>query len=85
MEIASTHLSTSSREPSEALMLADDTRPDPDALLAAIQKERSEAKRGRLKILFGMCPGVGRPSPCCKPRGSGRRKERRSAARRRER
>lgn len=37
-----------------------DERPNPDALLASIQKERSAAKRGRLKIFFGMCPGVGK-------------------------
>jgi two-component system sensor histidine kinase KdpD len=35
-------------------------RPDPDALLASIQKEREAAKRGRLKVFFGMCPGVGK-------------------------
>jgi len=35
-------------------------RPDPDALLASIQKESEAAKRGRLKVFFGMCPGVGK-------------------------
>src|SRR5260221_13640621 len=35
-------------------------RPDPDALLAEIQREEQSAKRGQLKIFFGMCPGVGK-------------------------
>ena len=35
-------------------------RPNPDALLAEIQREERAAKRGRLKIFFGMCPGVGK-------------------------
>lgn len=35
-------------------------RPDPDALLASIKKESEAAKRGRLKVFFGMCPGVGK-------------------------
>jgi two-component system sensor histidine kinase KdpD len=35
-------------------------RPDPDALLAQIQREERAAKRGQLKIFFGMCPGVGK-------------------------
>ncbi len=35
-------------------------RPNPDALLAEIQREEKAAKRGRLKIFFGMCPGVGK-------------------------
>jgi two-component system sensor histidine kinase KdpD len=38
----------------------DVVRPDPDALLASIRKESEAAKRGRLKIFFGMCPGVGK-------------------------
>ncbi len=36
------------------------TRPNPDDLLKGIQKEASAAKRGKLKIFFGMCPGVGK-------------------------
>lgn len=40
--------------------MSDDSRPDPDALLASIQKEREAARRGRLKVFFGMCPGVGK-------------------------
>ncbi len=35
-------------------------RPDPDALLASIQRNSEAARRGRLKIFFGMCPGVGK-------------------------
>jgi len=35
-------------------------RPDPDALLADIQREDRAAQRGRLRIFFGMCPGVGK-------------------------
>jgi two-component system sensor histidine kinase KdpD len=35
-------------------------RPNPDALLAAIQSEAAQEKRGRLKVFLGMCPGVGK-------------------------
>jgi len=35
-------------------------RPDPDALLNAIQREDAARKRGRLKVFLGMCPGVGK-------------------------
>jgi two-component system sensor histidine kinase KdpD len=35
-------------------------RPDPDALLAALRRDETRARRGRLKIFFGMCPGVGK-------------------------
>jgi two-component system sensor histidine kinase KdpD len=38
----------------------DAERPDPDALLAAIQNEAARKKRGRLKVFLGMCPGVGK-------------------------
>jgi two-component system sensor histidine kinase KdpD len=37
-----------------------DERPNPDELLASIKKERDAAKRGKLKIFLGMCPGVGK-------------------------
>ena len=37
-----------------------DARPDPDALLASFQREEKRARRGSLKIFFGMCPGVGK-------------------------
>src|SRR5262245_48335632 len=35
-------------------------RPDPDALLASVQRDERRARRGRLKVFFGMCPGVGK-------------------------
>ena len=35
-------------------------RPDPDALLASLRAEEERARRGRLKIFLGMCPGVGK-------------------------
>lgn len=38
----------------------DDYRPDPDALLAAIQKDEERQQRGKLKIFFGMAAGVGK-------------------------
>ena len=41
-------------------MDADLHRPDPDALLARLRAEETRAKRGRLKIFLGMCPGVGK-------------------------
>lgn len=37
-----------------------DHRPDPDALLAQVQREEMQEKRGKLYILLGMCPGVGK-------------------------
>lgn len=38
----------------------DHHRPDPDALLAAVQREEARAKRGKLKIYLGMVAGVGK-------------------------
>ncbi|MBI5927791.1 MAG: sensor histidine kinase KdpD [Chloroflexi bacterium] len=38
----------------------DEYRPDPDALLAAIQKEEERDQRAKLKIFFGMAAGVGK-------------------------
>lgn len=38
----------------------EDTRPDPDELLASLIKEEERSKRGKLKIFFGMCAGVGK-------------------------
>ena len=35
-------------------------RPNPDELLAALAKEEEKSKRGKLKIFFGMCAGVGK-------------------------
>lgn len=40
--------------------MREDARPDPDALLAAIRADDAKARRGRLRIFFGMCPGVGK-------------------------
>src|SRR5258708_26385435 len=40
--------------------MIDQDRPDPDALLAAIQKEEAKQQRGKLKIYFGMAAGVGK-------------------------
>ncbi|HJV25660.1 MAG TPA: two-component system sensor histidine kinase KdbD, partial [Aromatoleum sp.] len=37
-----------------------DSRPDPDDLLARLKEEEAQAKRGRLKILFGASAGVGK-------------------------
>ena len=38
----------------------DQIRPDPDELLASIMKEDEKSRRGKLKIFFGMCAGVGK-------------------------
>jgi two-component system sensor histidine kinase KdpD len=38
----------------------DDSRPDPDELLASLKTEEEKSKRGKLKIFFGMCAGVGK-------------------------
>jgi two-component system, OmpR family, sensor histidine kinase KdpD len=35
-------------------------RPDPDALLAQMKREEAQSSRGKLKIFFGMSPGVGK-------------------------
>jgi two-component system sensor histidine kinase KdpD len=35
-------------------------RPNPDALLASIQRIEAKGRRGRLKVFFGMAPGVGK-------------------------
>ena len=37
-----------------------DNRPDPDELLASIIHEEERSKKGKLKIFFGMCAGVGK-------------------------
>jgi two-component system sensor histidine kinase KdpD len=37
-----------------------DIRPDPDALLARIGADAERAKKGKLKVFFGACPGVGK-------------------------
>jgi len=38
----------------------DDHCPDPDALLAQMQREENLEKSGKLYTLLGMCPGVGK-------------------------
>src|SRR3954465_8738298 len=35
-------------------------RPNPDHLLAEVQKEEARLRRGRLKVFFGMAAGVGK-------------------------
>jgi two-component system sensor histidine kinase KdpD len=40
--------------------MAEDSRPDPDALLAAIQRDEAETKRGKFKVFLGMAAGVGK-------------------------
>jgi two-component system sensor histidine kinase KdpD len=38
----------------------DENRPNPDELLASLINEEEKNKRGKLKIFFGMCAGVGK-------------------------
>ncbi len=38
----------------------ENNRPDPDQLLARVQREEAAAVRGRLRIFFGACAGVGK-------------------------
>ena len=40
--------------------MIDDTRPNPDQLLAQVQQEEAQAQHGRLKIFFGASAGVGK-------------------------
>jgi two-component system sensor histidine kinase KdpD len=40
--------------------VADENRPNPDALLSSIQRKEAAQKRGRLKVFLGMSPGVGK-------------------------
>ena len=35
-------------------------RPNPDALLAQLKRDEAKSTRGKLKIFFGMSPGVGK-------------------------
>src|SRR4051794_35470182 len=37
-----------------------ETRPNPDTLLAEVQAEEARARRGKLKVFFGMAAGVGK-------------------------
>ncbi|RPI02460.1 MAG: sensor histidine kinase KdpD [Ignavibacteriae bacterium] len=43
-----------------AMSLEDQNRPDPETLLQLLKKEEEKEKRGKLKIFFGMCAGVGK-------------------------
>jgi len=38
----------------------EETRPDPEELLASIKREEEKTRKGKLKIFFGMCAGVGK-------------------------
>ena len=38
----------------------DENRPNPDELLASLKNDEKKSKRGKLKIFFGMCAGVGK-------------------------
>lgn len=38
----------------------DNNRPNPDELLSQLKMEEEKSKRGKLKIFFGMCAGVGK-------------------------
>ena len=40
--------------------MSESSRPDPDALLASLKREERRARRGQLKVFFGMSPGVGK-------------------------
>jgi two-component system sensor histidine kinase KdpD len=40
--------------------MTEPSRPSPDALLAALQSDAAQGKRGRLKVFLGMSPGVGK-------------------------
>ncbi len=40
--------------------MSDAERPNPDELLARMKREEAESARGKLKIFFGMSPGVGK-------------------------
>jgi two-component system sensor histidine kinase KdpD len=40
--------------------VTDDNRPDPDRLLAEVQRDEARARRGRLRIFFGASAGVGK-------------------------
>jgi two-component system sensor histidine kinase KdpD len=40
--------------------MSEESRPDPDEILAQLKREETKSTRGRLKIFFGMSPGVGK-------------------------
>src|ERR1700754_3806012 len=41
-------------------MMSDADRPNPDDILARMEREEAASTRGKLKIFFGMSPGVGK-------------------------
>jgi two-component system, OmpR family, sensor histidine kinase KdpD len=41
-------------------IIPDENRPDPDEILASLKEDDEKSKRGKLKIFFGMCAGVGK-------------------------
>lgn len=40
--------------------MSEPDRPNPDEILARLKRDETAAARGKLKIFFGMCPGVGK-------------------------
>src|SRR5436190_371387 len=40
--------------------MSEPARPDPDEILARMKRDETESTRGKLKIFFGMSPGVGK-------------------------
>src|ERR1700746_951239 len=40
--------------------MSDAERPNPDEILARMKRDETESTRGKLKIFFGMSPGVGK-------------------------
>jgi two-component system sensor histidine kinase KdpD len=42
------------------VLMKNEPRPDPDSLLAAVQREEERSRRGKLKIFLGMVAGVGK-------------------------
>jgi two-component system sensor histidine kinase KdpD len=42
------------------MSIEEQNRPDPDTLLQLLKKEEEKEKKGKLKIFFGMCAGVGK-------------------------
>ena len=52
-----------------------DPRPDPDALLRHLDREEKLKARGRLRVFFGMCPGVGKTYAMLEKAGELRRRD----------
>ena len=42
------------------MMTADNSRPDPDVLLHSLRTDEEKSSKGKLKVFFGMCAGVGK-------------------------